>query len=157
MTFADISINVWKLIIIIIYFSFLLLSSNVPLRIDKCTTRCRPTCTPGWEPLLWVLEKRTSFPLSYLKAAARELLGMTATSTPSQRVFSHAGEFHSAKRANLDVRTFAIFMLMTMRMNPHLGMNWTWIEVAFIWVNVIRIRTLVQFLVFAYPLILIFI
>jgi len=49
------------------------------------------------------------------------LLGMTATSAPSERVFSHADELYSSKRANLGVRTFAILMLM--RMNPDLGMN----------------------------------
>jgi len=65
----------------------------------------------------WKSENR--FP--YLKAAAREFLGMTATSAPSERVFSHAGELHSEKRANLGVRIFAI--LIRMRMNPHLGMN----------------------------------
>jgi len=32
-----------------IYFSLLLLTLNVPLRIDKCTPG--GTCTPGWEPL----------------------------------------------------------------------------------------------------------
>ena len=46
--------------------------------------------------------------------SARELLGMTATSAPSERVFSHAGELYSAKRANLGVQTFAILMLMKM-------------------------------------------
>ena len=62
----------------------------------------------------WKSENR--FP--HLKAAARELLGMTATSAPSERVFSHAGELYSAKRANLGVQTFAILMLM--RMNSDL-------------------------------------
>ena len=56
----------------------------------------------------WKSENR--FP--HLNAAARELLGMTATSAPSERVFSHAGELYSAKRANLGVQTFAILMLM---------------------------------------------
>jgi len=32
-----------------IYFAHLLITLNVPLRIDKCTTG--GTCTPGWEPL----------------------------------------------------------------------------------------------------------
>jgi len=41
------------------------------------------------------------FPISYLKAAAREFLGMTTTSTPSEQVCSHAGELYSGKRANL--------------------------------------------------------
>jgi len=50
---------------------------------------------------------------------------MTATSAPSERVFSHAGELYSKKRANLGIWMFAILMLMVM--NPHLGMNWTWI------------------------------
>ena len=54
----------------------------------------------------------------HLKAAARELLGMTATSAPSERVFSHAGKLYSVKRANLGVQTFAIFM--PMRMNSDL-------------------------------------
>ena len=49
---------------------------------------------------------------SHVKVAARELLGMTATSAPSERVFSHAGELYSAKRANLGVQTFALLMLM---------------------------------------------
>jgi len=47
----------------------------------------------------------------YLKAAARELLGMTARSAPSERVFSHAGELYSKKRADLVARIFAILML----------------------------------------------
>jgi len=46
---------------------------------------------------------------------------LTATSAPSKRVFSHAGELYSEKRANLAVRIFPILMLM--RMNPNLGMN----------------------------------
>ena len=62
----------------------------------------------------WKSENR--FP--HLKGAARELLGMTATSAPSERVFSHAGELYSAKRAKLGVQTFAI--LMFMRMNSDL-------------------------------------
>ena len=62
----------------------------------------------------WKSENR--FP--HLKVAARELLGMTATSAPSERVFSDAGELYSAKRANLGVQTFAILMLM--RMNSDL-------------------------------------
>jgi len=37
----------------------------------------------------------------YLKAAARELMCMTATSAPSERVFSHIGELYSAKGTNL--------------------------------------------------------
>jgi len=78
---------------------------------------------------------------------------MTATSAPSERVFSHAGELYSEKHANFDVRILAILMLM--RTNPHLGMNRTWIKVALICVNAIRIRILVQFLVFEIPLILI--
>ena len=53
-----------------------------------------------------------------LNAAARELLGMTATSALSERVFSHAGKLYSAKRANLGVQTFAILMIM--RMNSDL-------------------------------------
>jgi len=65
----------------------------------------------------WKNEHR--FP--YLKAAARELLGTTATSAPSEQVFSHASELYSAKRANLGIRIFAILMLM--KMNPHVGMN----------------------------------
>jgi len=68
-------------------------------------------------PGCWKNEHR--FP--YLTAAAPELLGMTATSSPSERVFSHAGELYSEKRANLGVRIFAILMLI--RMKPHLGMN----------------------------------
>ena len=97
----------------------------------------------------WKKEHR----FSYLKIAAWELLGMTATSAPPERVFSHASELHSAKRANLGARIFSLLMLM--RMNPCLGMNWTWIKLDLIWVNVIRI--LVQFLSFANPLILILI
>jgi len=64
-----------------------------------------------------VLEKRKPFPLS--EAAALELLGMTATSAPSERVFGHAGEVYSEKRAKLGVRIFGILMLV--RMNTHLG------------------------------------
>ena len=41
-----------------------------------------------------------------------------ATSAPSERVFSHAGELYIVKRANLGVQTFAILMLM--RMNSDL-------------------------------------
>jgi len=41
----------------------------------------------------------------------------------SPRHISHAGELYRAKRANLGVRIFSILVLMTMRMNPHLGMN----------------------------------
>jgi len=59
--------------------------------------------------------------LPYLMAAARELLGMIAISSPSKRGFSHAGELYSEKRASLGVRICAILMLI--RMNPDLGMN----------------------------------
>ena len=62
----------------------------------------------------WKSENR--FP--HLKAAGQELLGMTATSASSERVFSHARELYSAKRANLGVQIFAI--LMHMRMNSDL-------------------------------------
>jgi len=58
-----------------------------------------------------------------LKAVSRELLGMTATSVPWERVFSHGVEMYRAKRVVLGVLILAILMLMTMRMNPHLGMN----------------------------------
>jgi len=60
----------------------------------------------------------------------------------------HAAELYSAKRADV-ARIFVILM------NLHMDMNWTCIKVALIWVNVILI--LVQFLVFANPLILILI
>jgi len=70
--------------------------------------------------------------------------------TLSEQVFSQAGELYSEKRANLGVRINEF-----MRMNPHLGMNRTWIKVALIRVNLIRI--LVQFLIFEIPLILILI
>jgi len=70
-------------------------------------------------PALGFWKNEHRFP--YLKAAARELLDMTATLAPSERVFSHPGELYSEKRANIGVRIFAIDMLM--RMNPDLGMN----------------------------------
>ena len=37
----------------------------------------------------------------YLKAATRELLDMTTTSAPSERVYSHADDLYNEKRANL--------------------------------------------------------
>jgi len=72
-------------------------------------------------PVLGYWRNEHRFP--YLRAAARELLDMTATSAPPERVFSHAGELYSKKCANLGIRIriFAIHMLM--RMDPHLGMN----------------------------------
>ena len=51
------------------------------------------------------------------------------------------------------LRICGIHMLMTV--NPHFGMNSTWIKVALIYVNVILI--LVQFLFFEIPIILILI
>jgi len=48
-------------------------------------------------PVLGCWKSELRFP--HLKAAARELLGMTTTSAPSERVFSHAGELYSKKRA----------------------------------------------------------
>jgi len=81
--------------------------------VDK---RLRTTVLGYWK-------KEQCFP--YLKATRRELLGMSATSAPSERVFSHVGELYSAKRANLGLRIFAILMLM--RMNPGLDVNSTWI------------------------------
>ena len=72
-------------------------------------------------PCFRVFKKRTSFPLTEMEAAARELMGMAATLAASERAFSHAVELHSAKCANFGVRIFAILMLM--RMNPHLVMN----------------------------------
>jgi len=70
-------------------------------------------------PVLGYLKGKHRFP--DLKAAARELLDMTATSAPSERVLSHTGELYSKKSANLGIRIFAVDMLM--RMDPHLGMN----------------------------------
>jgi len=91
----------------------------------------------------------------YLKAASQELLGMTATSATSERVFNHASEMHCEKRGNLGILFLAI--LMCMRTNPHLGMNLTLIKVALICVNITLIGILVQFLFFEIPLILILI
>ena len=70
-------------------------------------------------PVLGYLKSEHHFP--DLKAAARELLCMTARSAPSERVFSHAGKLYSEKRANRGVRIFAIHMLI--RMDRHLGLN----------------------------------
>jgi len=64
----------------------------------------------------WKNEHR--FP--YLKAAVRDLLDLTVTSTPSERVFSHTGELYSEIHANIGVRIFAINIRM--RMDPDLGM-----------------------------------
>ena len=79
----------------------------------------RQKCLKIGLPALGYWKSGHRFP--YLKVAARELLGMTATSAPSERVFSHAGELYSKKRGNLGIRIFAIHMLM--RINPHLGMK----------------------------------
>jgi len=61
----------------------------------------------------------------YLKAATREVLGITTTSAPWELVFNHAGELYSKKRATFGVGyeslLFTIYMLITM--NPHLGMK----------------------------------
>jgi len=70
-------------------------------------------------PVLRYWKSEHRFP--YVKATARELLGMTATSVPSERIFSHAGELYCEKRANLGV--LFLPMLMLMRTNLHLGMN----------------------------------
>ncbi|XP_076809605.1 uncharacterized protein LOC143452491 [Clavelina lepadiformis] len=55
-------------------------------------------------------KRENRFP--HLKAAARELLSITATSAPSEKVFSHAGELYSG------VQKFVILTLM--RMNSDL-------------------------------------
>jgi len=52
-------------------------------------------------PLLVSGYCKTELRFPYLKAATREVLGMTTTSVPSEQVFSHAGELYSKKRANL--------------------------------------------------------
>jgi len=103
-------------------------------------------------PVSGYWKSKLRFP--YLKAASRLLLGMTTTSAPSERIFSHAGELHSEQSWHR-LRNFAIHTLT--RMNPHLGMNRTWIKVALICVNVIILIIFVQFLVVEIPLILILI
>ena len=71
------------------------------------------------QPVLGYSKNEHHFP--YLKATAKDLLGMTATSALSERVFSHAGELYSAKRADLGAEIFATPLLI--RMNPHLALN----------------------------------
>ena len=45
----------WKIINALLYFSFLLLTINVPPETGKCIPR--GTCTPGWETLCYRLGK----------------------------------------------------------------------------------------------------
>jgi len=88
-------------------------------------------------------ESELLFP--YLKAAARELLGMTTTSAPWEQSLAMQANCTAGNAPILAyrLRIFGIHNLM--RMNPHLDMNWTWIKVALIHVNVTLI--LVQLLV----------
>jgi len=72
-------------------------------------------------PCFRVFEKRTLFPST--AGCCSKTHGTTATSAPSEWAFSHVVELCSAKCAILGVVIFAILMLV--RMNPHLVMNWT--------------------------------
>ena len=47
-----------------------------------------------------------------LKKQARELMGCTATSAPSERIFSIAGNFFTPSRANLGPTTFRDLLLI---------------------------------------------
>ena len=58
----------------------------------------------------------------YLKAASRELMGMTVTSAPSERVFSHVSELYSAKDTNLGEESLLFSCLWEW---IHI---WSWIE-----------------------------
>ena len=80
---------------------------------------------------------------------------MTMTSALSERVFSHAGELHSAKRADLRVGIFAI--PPAYKNESTFGLESNLIKVALICVNVILILILVLFMIFEIPLILILI
>jgi len=57
----------------------------------------------------------------YRKAVAREILDVTATSAPRERVLSDAGELYRKKRANLGNESLLFTCLM--RMNPQLDIN----------------------------------
>ena len=50
--------------------------------------------------------------LPELRNLAKDFLGMTATSAPSERAFSHAGILYSPKRAKLNEKTFSRLMLI---------------------------------------------
>lgn len=58
-----------------------------------------PTIPRGDNPLPWWSSKRHKFPL--LASLARKYLSIPASSTPSERVFSTAGNIISAKRSCL--------------------------------------------------------
>ena len=50
-------------------------------------------------PLIWWENNKTKFP--FLSQLAKEYLGITATSVPSERLFSAVGNVISSKRSNL--------------------------------------------------------
>ena len=116
--FTNICTNIWKQI----KYNYIFHS----IAIHKCTPSDRKIYPRLGTPVLGYCKNEYYFLL--LKASARELLGMTATSSPSERVFSHADKLYNVKCTNRGVRIFAILMTMI----PHLGMNRTWIKVALV-------------------------
>jgi hypothetical protein len=55
-------------------------------------------------PFDWWNYKKSKYPL--LAKLARQYLSVSATSTPSERLFSHAGNLLTAKRSRLDLELF---------------------------------------------------
>jgi hypothetical protein len=58
------------------------------------------TCSP----FDWWNYKKAKYPI--LAKLARQYLSVSATSTPSERLFSHAGNLLTAKRSRLDLELF---------------------------------------------------
>ena len=61
------------------------------------------------DPLSYWRAKANS---SSLKRLARDMLGITATSAPSERIFSIAGNFYRPERFQLGAKTFRMLLLI---------------------------------------------
>jgi hypothetical protein len=92
-------------------------SKSLFQRADTEITRYRNETSSihiGDNPLMWWKFNETSFPL--LAKLAKMLLTIPATSVPSERVFSTAGEVVSAQRASLTGENVDILIFLKKNM-----------------------------------------
>src|SRR3989337_2503174 len=77
---------------------------NSSIRIDEIASYLAlPKVHPDECPLMWWKTNRTRFPI--LSKVARKYLAIPATSTPSERLFSEAGNIMTIKRTQLSSTT----------------------------------------------------
>lgn len=78
----------------------LTVSTREVIDAELLTYRKEPKLTDHLSPLMWWKNNVVKYP--NLSGLARYYLGIMASSVPSERVFSKAGEIISAKRSRLD-------------------------------------------------------